>query len=226
MTNQEYWEQPFVKSMSDFRISRLESNAISQYISESDDVLDIGCGDGEGSFTYRDKCKSYTGIDRSLEMLSRFQGNYLLLQEDIAELPELGKFSVVVSQRCIINLEKNQEKVLSNLKKYSNKIILCEAFQDGYDKINFLREILGCSKINKRWHNDYLTDDFVKHCLKGYVLKSEKDFSVYYLLTRVLHSALTDNPKTESKFNEFAEILQNHIDLKGISTIKVQLWQS
>lgn len=220
-----YWESENVKSMSDPRITRLESHIIAKHISEEDNILDVGCGDGSGSFLYRYKCKSYTGIDRSSTMLSRFN-HPNLHQIDISTLPDIGTFSAIVFQRCLINLEEDQYKVLSHFSKFTDKIILCEAFQDGFDKVNELRGIVGCKEIKPRWHNTYLTNEKVKSCLHNFNLIVEEDLSVYFLLTRVLHAGLTDNPDTNSKINEFAELLQyNLLEIKGLSTIKIQIWE-
>ena len=234
MNVREYWEQKNVISMSDKRVSNLESEIIAKFIEKNDNVLNVGCGDGTGCFKYREKCKSYTGIERSSEMVKRFksQSNHPIIHKDIFDVGELNVFSCVVSQRCLINLENrsNQKKALDkmiNWLGFGGKLIICEAFEDGLNNLNDARKKIGVKPITPHWHALYLTDDFFNR--KDLKLISEKDLSGYFLLTRVLHAALTDIPLENSKINEYAEKLQledgNFQSIKNFSFIKIKIFE-
>lgn len=234
MKVKEYWEQPDVVSMSDRRLSELESNAIAKFVKETDSLLNVGCGDGEGCFAYREKCNQYTGFERSSEMINRFKEkspHTKIIQGDIVldNLP--GTFDTVVTQRSLINLEteENQKVALRsivNATKPNGRVILCEAFEEGLEKLNEYRNIVGLEPMKPRWHAKYLTNDLVADTLKDCRLEDVKDFSTYFFLTRVLHAAITENPSTETKLNDAAQLLQQSesVPLKGIGFIKVQIW--
>lgn len=234
MNISEYWEQKSVVSMSDPRVSRLESEIISRFVKSTDSVLNVGCGDGSGCFLYRDKCKSYTGLEKSKEMMSRFksQSTHSILQGDILEVEYLGKFSCIISQRCIINLETltNQTialKKMINFLEEKGTLIICEAFEEGLNNLNEARTLLGVKPIIPHWHSLYLSDDFFEN--QPIKLIAEHDLSGYFLLTRVLHAALVEVPLTDSKINELAEKLQleNKLfqNIKDFSFIKIKVFE-
>lgn len=235
MNIKEYWEKPDVVSMTDPRVSKIESSIISSFIKSTDTVLDIGCGDGSGSYLYRDKC-SYLGVERSKEMICRYKKvcpGVKIIESDMMLIDDIGKYSVIVCQRSLINLENRSQqrfmlKKISDMLLEGGKLILCEAFEEGLSSLNLIRVEVGLKELIPHWHATYLNDSLVSECLSSKCkLIQEEDLSVYFLMTRVLHASLVENPSADSLFNEIAEKIQlsNLVKLKNTSFIKVQVWE-
>ena len=78
-----------------------------------------------------------------------------LVRSDLRDLPlspKTSSFSVVITQRSLINLPdaQSQEIVLKQLPHYlqpGGRLLLCEAFRDGAENINALREECGRPRI-------------------------------------------------------------------------------
>lgn len=238
-----YWEDPETQSMEDQYLASLEAEMLARHIREDDVVLDIGCGDGTGSQVYRKHCRRYVGLDRSVTRLANFasrEPGCILIRGDLRFFPfkfSTGHFTAVISQRSLINLPDRAtlEEVLrqaSSLVLPGGRFLICEAFQEGLDKLNALRTRLGSKPIQPKWHNIYLDRDLTNRVLgvMGLELVEEEDLSVYYFLTRVVHQALVGKtvPVWDSPMNKIAyEIARSRESpsFKGLSTIILQVWR-
>jgi SAM-dependent methyltransferase len=238
-----YWEDPASESMYDKYLAALEAEMIARHVRPEDRVLDLGCGDGTGSQACRGRCASYVGLDRSQTMLTRFatrEVGSLLIQGDLRALPvprvNRPVFTSVLTQRALINLPDAaaQEEVLRRLPDLltdGGRLLLCEAFHEGVERLNALRVHLGCELISPKWHNVHLDRTLTARVLGGRMdLIAEEDLSVYYLLTRVVHQALVGDavPKWDSPINRIAfEIARSGEApaITGYSTIVLQVWQ-
>ncbi|UCH95434.1 MAG: class I SAM-dependent methyltransferase [Candidatus Aminicenantes bacterium] len=237
-----YWEKADTQSMKDQYLKKLEAKLIDSHITENDRVLDLGCGDGTGSQLYRRRCRWYVGFDRSARMLrefSRREPDTPLILGDIQSLPfgnTTRKFTVIITQRSLINLpDRTAQKLalrrISRILRPGNRLILCEAFQEGFARLNELRSYLGSQPIKELWHNIYLDRKLTAGELSGIMhLEKEEDLSCYYFLTRVVHQALVGEavPQWNSPINRIAfEIAKSGKapDFKGFSTIMLQIWR-
>ena len=239
---QAYWEAYNTTSMNDTFVATLETEMLSRYIGAEDTVLDLGCGDGTGSQGYRKLCPHYTGIDRSMKMLNTFAGREAgqkLVRSDLRDLPLSPKnrsFSVVITQRSLINLPdaESQEIVLEQLPHYlqpGGRLLLCEAFRDGAENINALREEFGFAKIPPRWHNVHLERALTQRVLGSQLtLVAEEDLSLYFFLTRVIKQIINGAVQLDwnDPFNKMAFDLSrsaNAPKFRGFSHISLQVWQ-
>ncbi|MUK89764.1 methyltransferase domain-containing protein [Ornithinibacillus sp. L9] len=79
---------------------------VEKYNKSGSDILDVGCGDGYGSFKLQQLGYNVTGVDISSEMISKAMQrtkNISFIQSDMNELPfESGKFDGIM---CINVLE-------------------------------------------------------------------------------------------------------------------------
>jgi ubiquinone/menaquinone biosynthesis C-methylase UbiE len=232
MNIKEYWECEDTQSMSDFRVSNLESLMIAKHITSKDRLLNVGCGDGSSCHLYRDIPEKYIGFERSPMMIKRFvdkSPDIEIIQGDMKNIPDIGEFSTIVTQRSLINLETHNEQrsVLKNLCSMISEdgsLIVCEAFSEGLDRLNELRREVGLPEHQQRWHNLYLNNDVMQILESDMKLDHEEDLSGYFLMTRILHPLLVDRPSTESKFNEMSELIHPLLNIKGIGYIKLQKW--
>jgi len=238
--NKKYWEEEETQSMSDPRIAELESRALEKRILANDIVLDIGCGSGDGAKYVMERCEEYTGFERSKTMIKKFKEKYShkIVEGDMKDIPEEfdGKFSVVMCQRSLINLETREEqkavlKRIRKLLKPKGRILLCEAYEEGLEELNRLRKELGLDEMKPRWHNLYLTNKLVKEALSNWTIIHFEDFSLYYLITRVLRAAAEypDIPTEDSQLNEVAQkIHEKKLSGTGmmmIGPVKVREWR-
>lgn len=241
-----YWEDENTQSMSDPRIAELEARALEGRVKPSDIVLDIGCGSGDGAKYVMEKCKQYVGFERSKTMVKKFKEkwDHEIVEGDMRDIPENlnGKFSVVICQRSLINLETKEEQLavlkrIPQLLKPHGRIILCEAFEEGLETLNYLRKKLDLDEMKPRWHNLYLTNKLVIEALQERrgAVAFFADFSLYYLITRVLRAAVEypNIPTEDSKLNEVAQKIQEEKLFAGwelfatgdiVGPVKVQEW--
>jgi SAM-dependent methyltransferase len=238
-----YWEDPQTSSMNDKYIATLETEMIRRHIPAGARVLDLGCGDGSGSVGYRAGVRSYFALERSWKMLREFQareGGIPMVRGDLRALPfsrdPKHLFPVVITQRALINLpdEAAQEEVLNILPELvqpGGSLLLCEAFREGSQNLNALRQHLGFDPIPARWHNVHLTHPQVEKVLSPRLeLAAEEDLSTYFFLTRVVNQALSGNVPLEwdRPFNKIAfDISQSGLgpQIRGWSHITLQVWK-
>ncbi len=238
-----YWESEQTSSMNDRYVATLETEMLLRHIDVEDRVLDLGCGDGSGCRDYRVHCRKYVGMDRSQRMLAAFaasEAGVRLVRADLRCLPFsphlMKDFTVIVTQRSLINLpdEESQEEVLRTLPEYlpaGGRLLVCEAFREGGENINALRQYLGFDHIPPRWHNVHLSRPLTERALKSQMkLVAEEDLSNYFYLTRVVNQALAGNVPLDwdRPFNRIAfEISRSGLapDIKGFSHITLQVWQ-
>jgi SAM-dependent methyltransferase len=230
--------------MYDQYLATLEAEMLARHIGPEDLVLDLGCGDGTGSQAYRRRCRAYVGLDRSRMMLARFaerEPDCDLVRADLRALPvghgSRPTFTVVLTQRALINLPDAaaQDAVLRRLPALlhpGGRLLICEAFREGVERLNALRVHLGCEPISPQWHNIHLDRALTARALEDRMdLIAEEDLSVYYFLTRVVHQALAGEayPRWDSLLNRIAlEIARSEKapPLSGYSTIVLQVWRA
>lgn len=81
---------------------------------------------------------------------------------------------------------------------------MCESFVDGLVEINSYRESLGLDKIEKPWHNRYLSLDEIKVISEIMSCKSKIiDFSgSYYFVSRVINAHKAFESGSEPKYDD------------------------
>lgn len=89
---------------------KLEIDFVLSFIKKKDTLLDIGCGNGYSTFMYAQKCKRVVGIDYAQNMIKAAEKKYkaknvVFKKQNVLQLDErLGKFSIALSTRCLIDL--------------------------------------------------------------------------------------------------------------------------
>ena len=232
-----HWENENVQSMYDKNLLKLEVDCISDYLNTDDIVLDAGCGEAETTRFYATKCKSLVAADYSDTRLN-------LALKNIDEMPNVnlnkvdftreipynrGSFDVIISQRFLINIPKRNiqfeiiRKFFDLLKK-RGRLLLLEGFNDGTHRLNTIRKKLGLNDIPIKWHNLFFDDiEFEKEVRKmGFHILTQKDFSLYFLLTRAINAKLKfpEIPTWNDEINNIGVDLNELVELNGLSRLK------
>jgi ubiquinone/menaquinone biosynthesis C-methylase UbiE len=170
-------------------------------------VLDAGCGDGGTLFALAEALGcTLTGSDYSTAMidlaLQKLAGRpNPRLNFSLADVREIGtvfapeSFDFVSTDRCLINLESNDEQfaaieALADLLRPAGYYLAIENFIEGNDRLNQLRSLYGLPPIKIRWHNRFFHEAaFVAHAKRHFRTVEKFDFSSsYYFATRVIYS--------------------------------------
>lgn len=238
-----YWESPATVSLRDPNLRQLEIETVASLLSPEDCVLDIGCGDGQGTVAYARMVRSILGIDHSARMVSEAEQrrrdadapNARFIRGDLFNLSALcdgEQFDRVITERCLINLpgwEEQQEaiRVLARVLKPNGAYLMCETTLEGAEKLNALRARVGLEGIPIPWHNKPFAEDRLFPFLeKRFHLRDRIDFGLYYFLSRVINPLLgtPDNPIYDVRIDEVARRISSLIsmtELRGVGPITV-----
>jgi SAM-dependent methyltransferase len=175
-------------------------------------VLDVGCGDGYSTLRvargFPHFC--FLGVDYSQGMIENAQtrlkteselgGRVSFIRGDVLHLSELcgvGAYDVVLTDRCLINLDSVDEQSeaiaqIGTRTKPGGFYVAIENFIEGHENMNKARSAVGLPEIPVRWHNLYFRErDFVQSAERFFAVIALVDFaSSYYFATRVIYSAM------------------------------------
>ena len=168
-------------------------------------ILDVGCGDGVSVLKLAKEFPffKFTGIDYSKNMIENARKhlglnpnkNVSFKVVDIINLKNNVKYDIILSDRCLINLNslELQRTAVNNIAKCLNidgYYIAIENFVEGNDNLNSIRRFLGLPDIQIRWHNLFFCEENFLDIAKD-LFNSIRfiDFlSSYYILTRAIYS--------------------------------------
>jgi SAM-dependent methyltransferase len=229
--NLDYWNDPNVESMYDKHLLRLEIESIKEQLKQEDYVLDVGCGEGEGTLEYAKVVRAVHAIDfsstRLQKAMERFAAAGKTAQFDRIDMLDNNptscgcspkvvipsrNYDVVISQRFLINLPswEKQQEVLAELcfKLVSGgRLILLEGSKQGTEQLNKARELIGMQPIPVRWHNVFIDDyDLGTFMVDGLGMKFRlgTGFGAYFVGTRLFAPLMDNNHTWDSPINERA----------------------
>ena len=208
----------------DIIAKQIEMKAISSYVKDGMNILDIGCGNGITAIEIARKYHATVlGRDYAEEMITNAQellkgqehcGSVKFQVGDVTDLPEFAdKFDMIYTERTIVNLPdwKTQKQAIIDivgLLKEGGKFVMCENSQDGLDAINVLRLSVGLPSIIHPWHNRYLYDAEIKKIKEVQLLDINYYSSTYYFLSRVVNAWQSaqegKEPEYEAPINKLA----------------------
>ncbi len=129
-----FWKQYIEKLPNHYKppehVRKLQSVILS-YLWESDDVLEIGPGWGNYTFTIAEKVKNLTCVDISKDILNyidtqaqqRGMDNIQLIQNKWEEFSNLDQYDVVVGMNCFYRM-KDIEKALLAMNQHAKRLCL------------------------------------------------------------------------------------------------------
>ena len=195
----EYWENPQTISIIDKNFHQIEIDTTLAYLSPSDILADIGCGDGEATVRYAKKVAAVTAIEQSSTLRGKAAAaveregldNVTLEAGNVLALDYKETFDAVVTQRLIINMESwadQQQAIMSVFKalKPGGTFVMIENTNEAFQNLNEMRNTLDLAPIKQHWHNRFFDREKLFDFMEGkFQLMKEYDFSLYYFLTRV-----------------------------------------
>ncbi|MEK7580862.1 MAG: class I SAM-dependent methyltransferase [Patescibacteria group bacterium] len=195
-----YWEDPSTVSIIDKNLHQLEIETASRYLKSTDELVDIGCGDGVATAAYAQKVKKCTAYElsdylrkKATENIKKANSkNVKVKSGDILNMKKITeKPDVVITQRLLINLANwNEQKMaienIYNMLKPGGLYIMIENTNDAYLALNKMRHQVGLEPIPIHWHNLFFDYHELTAFLKDkFQLLNFHDFGLYYFLTRV-----------------------------------------
>lgn len=222
-----HWENPATVSLADDNLRRLETEKICSWLDLSDDILDLGCGDGINSLEFARHARRLLGVDYSSEMVRKARArqqdaglaNLEFRQLAVQDMNLLREdFSLVISQRCLINLPSFAEqeaalKTIAGLLRPGGRLLLLECVEEGRQGINRLREKLDLPPLQMPWHNCFFREEQLKEVLESnFQVLAVEDFSLYYLFSRVFNPAI--NPDHTSPASKQVDQAAHLLELK------------
>lgn len=238
----EYWDSRaglgYEAGGPDVILKQLEIAAIASHIRDGMRVLDAGCGNGiTGRKLVRGHKIELLGLDYSEPMIEAcggddMAGTMTFRVADIRNLPaDIGQFDLIYTERCLINLpdwQEQREAVLSLISHLAEggTYLMCEASQDGLDRINELRETIGLPQIHQPFHNRYLRQEELDTLQDQITLKGRLEFSsTYYLFSRVINAVLACQELREPQYLDPVNLLALALpNIGDIGQCKIWLW--
>lgn len=210
----------------------LEINQIKSKLIDGEHVLDAGCGNGFSTLLFSKACphSTFVGIDYSKQMI--LQANAALAKttnrrvsfavNDVLDLPDLGEFDTIISERCIINLHNFGEQKAAILQmakalKPNGRIILVENTQEGLQSLNLLRTKFDLPEIKTRWHNYYIPQRELEQWLPlHFEIESVENIgNLYYLMSRVLYAKLAQIESKEPQYDHLINLIASQLPSLG-----------
>jgi ubiquinone/menaquinone biosynthesis C-methylase UbiE len=215
----EYWDSQARKYGASYEASwgdnfaiALEVDAISKFLADGDEVLDVGCGNGYSSFQQigRHRLERLAGIDLSpvmIDVARRSSENHPeqrrieFSEGDIREItfPD-ESFDAVYTTRVLINLPNWTEQVRGiteclRVTRSGGRVILSEAFWEPLTLLNALRALVKLPPLVEHDFNRYLKKQKLDELLGSLELEFSVDefSSVYYLGSRFLRELVTNS---------------------------------
>lgn len=190
-------------------------------------VLDVGCGNGYSTIQLAKEFPDteFVGVDFSQEMIDaaiaaargidniQFAiGDVISLSRDVLTLDRKTGYDMVISCRCLINLDNWAEQKLGILEmrkmlKDGGHLVLVENTKDGLEKLNSIRASIGLPEIKERWHNSYIPEEELVTFLKGtqghlfQLVYTENIGNMYYLASRVIYAKLAQEAGEEPSYD-------------------------
>jgi SAM-dependent methyltransferase len=196
----------------------LEIETIRRHLARGDRLLDVGCGAGYTTRLVADCVRDALGIDSSGAMIERARaaaGDSPHLRFEAADVlalgPErFGRFDVVLSSRCLINLAgwDDQLRAIGNIASVlepGGRFLFLEGLEDGRSRLNALREHSGLSAMPAVWHNvDFVEERLLRAIAPMFRVEERRHFGVYDFIARVVHPLVVapEAPRYDARINE------------------------
>jgi ubiquinone/menaquinone biosynthesis C-methylase UbiE len=236
----EYWNQQDVESMYDKHLLNTEIQLIKGWIPRDAKILDVGCGEGEGTLEFSKIAQSVHAVDFSTTRLelaknrTELQDNIVYSNVDMLAPNSLdSEYDIIISQRFLINLLnwEQQKSVICDLMgrlKEGGRLLLLEGSQQGAETLNRIRNLCNLTPIPIKWHNRFLDDQELSNLIdeQGWTVCAQDGLGLYFLLTRAIRPLLDEVTQWDCSFNQIAarRELRDLCGIDQVSCSRLKLW--
>lgn len=213
----------------------IEIELLKRHLDQQADVLEVGCGNGYTTAHMAPLVRSVLALDYSEAMVQRAREDCRDVRTGSGASPEfrvgdamrlsadsLGRFDIVTSQRCLINLgawDDQQEALrgVAAVTKPGGRFIMMEGSAQGRRTLDEARVSMGLERMPKVWHNVDFEIDRTKQFLDSYFeLIHEQYLGTYDFVSRLVHPLLSapEAPRYEAEINRIAAELTMKLPMK------------
>lgn len=224
-------------NIGDVQQRNLEDEFIIRHLAKEDKVLEVGCGNGYSTSTFRKYVKHIDAFDYSEEMVKRGRevfgetNNRFFVDDLLYPKTVTETYDKVICVRVLINLRNLQEQIcaVKNLARFVAKdgtLLLLEGFKEGFENLTDMRRKLGLSDIEPAKINYYCDFKEMVPVLKEYFeIVDDTHLGSYDFFTRVVYPMLAEPQEVKhntSYHTEFLRIAQafNPEEFRRFSRIK------
>ena len=226
----------------DDNLRKLEIETVENWLTDSDRVLEIFCGNGLSTLEFAKRCKSVVACDLSEKMIESAKRNLAgrkpsstnvtFEKQDVLEIDKAyspGQFDTVVSVRGLINLPSfgaQKEAILKvhGLLPKRGKFIFLEGYRNGLERINDLRAKFSLKPLSEPWYDRYFEDPELSDFLgEHFDVGDERNLDMYFLVSRVLypHAVSPAEPEFSNVCNTVARLLLSYARTDEGTTLMV-----
>lgn len=225
----------------DWIAEELERRAIEKYVRDGMRILEVGCGAGGLALRLAEKYDiAINAYDLSPEMIAMAlyngrqkprRGSIIFEVGDVCSLGDEHHYDLAITERCIINLGTwaKQRDAICKLFARAERYLMVENSQDGLDRVNGLRGLIGLTAITPPWHNRYLREAELAILAEDIDsrLCCQDITGTYAFLSRVLNAKLAAaegrEPNYQDKLNKLALELPTSL-INGLGQTKLWIW--
>jgi lysophospholipase L1-like esterase/ubiquinone/menaquinone biosynthesis C-methylase UbiE len=203
-------------NISDLTQRQIENDFIFKHLLKTDNVLEVGCGNGFITNNISELVNSVDAFDYAENMIEQAKiyhqkDNVNFFWDNILE-PSIinNQYDVIVCIRVLINLRnfEEQEKALNNMYKMlkpSGKLILIEGFIEGFEEINNIRKKINLKTLSPAKINYYSKlSEFSKLFENKFNILDRFNTGMFDYLTRIVYPSLVgeENASGYSTFHK------------------------
>jgi SAM-dependent methyltransferase len=189
-------------NIADLSQRAVENDFIFSNLSSSDNVLEVGCGNGYLTADIRQKSRFVDAFDFSESMIAAakaIQGernNRFFVHSVLSPTGIDAQYDKLVCVRVLINLAglDEQKQAIENIARWvhpGGMVILVEGFQDGFDKLSALRREAGIPDLQRAAINYYsYLADLMPTMRNNFDVIATWNSGMFDLLTRVAYPLL------------------------------------
>jgi ubiquinone/menaquinone biosynthesis C-methylase UbiE len=210
-------------TIQDMRTRELEIHAVSSYLRDKLNVLEVGCGNGymaaqlvqhfDITLDAFDFSEEMIALARK-QLIANPRGHVTFFMGDVLALNRENAYDLIFSVRCLQNLtswelQKHALRNIARALRLGGDYVMDECFWTGLNNLNEARAELDLEQIPESWHNCFFHEGQTVEYMEslGCAYQDQNAFlSGYYFGSRVLLPALMPKGKkvaSTSRLNDY-----------------------